>query len=146
MHGHQVLTFFHGSYMNLEVLNEVGIAPELWEVARLSGYDVSIAPRANLVCSDQHCVFGIVATATHEELARLYAHAEEILGETYLPEAVLVETLEGKWLPALCYLCYDMKPRPAASDYVNRILTPAREYGFPEWYVARLQSFLMETG
>ena len=142
MQEYKVLTFFYGSYMNLAVLKEVGIAPEQWEVARLSGYDITIAPRANLVRSGQHCVYGIVARLTHEELTQLYAHAQDMLGETYLPEAVLVETLEGKWLPALCYFCHDMKPRPAANDYVNRITAPAREYGFPDWYIARLQRFL----
>lgn len=137
----KVQTFFYGSYMNFAVLKEMGIIPERWEVTKLSGYDIRIDPRANLVPSEQHSVYGIVATATHEELARLYAHAKDVLGEIYLPEAVLVETLEGKWLPALCYICHDMKPRPAANDYVDRIVKPAREYGFPQWYIERLESF-----
>jgi len=141
----KVQTFFYGSYMNFAVLKEAGLAPEQWEVAKLSGYDIRIAPRANLVHSEQHCVYGIIAAATHEELARLYSHAKEALGETYLPEAVLVETLDGKWLPALCYICHDMKPRPAATDYVDRIVKPAREYGFPAWYIARLESFRSVT-
>jgi hypothetical protein len=137
----KVQTFFYGSYMNLAVLKEAGLEPERWEVAKLSGYDIRIEPRANLTRSEQHCVYGIIATATHEELARLYAHAKEVLGETYLPEAVLVETMDGKWLPALCYICHDMMPRPAATDYVDRIVNPARQYGFPEWYIERLESF-----
>ena len=66
------------------------------------------------------------------------------LGEIYLPEAVLVETLDGKLLPALCYICHDMKPRPAANDYIDRVVKPAREYGFPEWYIERLESFRPE--
>ncbi len=127
--------------MNFAVLKEMEISPERWEVAKLNGYDIRIGPRANLVPSEQHCVYGIIATATHEELARLYAHAKDVLGEIYLPEAVLVETLDDKWLPALCYICHDMKPRPAANDYVDRIVKPARELGFPEWYIARLKSF-----
>jgi hypothetical protein len=63
----------------------------------------------------------------------------------YLPQAVLVETGEGKWRPALCYLCPRMEPRPAEDDYVERIAAPARAYGFPAWYVARLESFRPET-
>ncbi|MCI0697042.1 gamma-glutamylcyclotransferase [candidate division KSB1 bacterium] len=137
----KVQTFFYGSYMNFAVLKEMGIIPERWEVVKLSGYAIRIEPRANLVPSEQHCVYGIITTATHEELARLYAHAKEVLGETYLPEAVLVETLDGKWLPALCYICHDMKLRPPANDYVDRIVKPARELGFPEWYIERIESF-----
>ena len=74
----------------------------------------------------------------------MYAHDYDdavVPGETYLPEAVLVRTQAGLWRPALCYLCPAMVPRPADGDYVERIVTPAREFGFPEWYLARLESF-----
>jgi len=128
----KVWTFFYGSYMNFNVLKEVDYVPDCWEVARLNGFDIRIQPRANLVRSEQHCVYGIIATATHEELSRLYAHAKDVLGETYLPEAVLVETRDGKWKPALCYIAPIMEPRPAANDYIDRIAGPAKEFGFPE--------------
>jgi hypothetical protein len=137
----KVWVFFYGSYINFAVLWEVGLVPEQWEAARLDGFDICIRPRANLVRSDRDCVYGIVATATHAELARLYAHAREVLGEVYLPEAVLVRTRAGLWRPALCYLCPDMAPRPADNAYVERIAAPARVLGFPDWYVARLESF-----
>jgi hypothetical protein len=141
MAGPKVWVFFCGSYINFGVLREVGLMPEQWEVARLGGFDIRIQPRANLVPSEQHCVYGIVATATHAELARLYAHARDVLGETYLPEAVLVQTLTGLWRPALCYLRPEMAPQPADNAYVERIAEPARDFGFPQWYVARLESF-----
>ena len=137
----KVWTFFYGSYMNLDVLKEVGLIPERVEVARLNGFDIRIGPMANLVRSDQHCVYGILATATHAELKRLYEHAQNILGGTYLPEAVLVETLEGKWRAVLCYIAPEMEFKPPSNDYVERIVKPAREFGFPQWYVERLESF-----
>ena len=110
-------------------------------MARLHGYDIKIEPRANLERSDADTVYGILATATHRQLDDLYAHAQEVLGETYLPEAVLAETLDHEWRPALCYICPDMKPRSADPDYVARILGPARQYGFPSWYIDRLARF-----
>ena len=85
----KVWVFFYGSYMNLDVLREVDLVPERWEVGRLGGFDIRIRPRANLIRSDRDSVYGIAATATHPELARLYAHARDVLGEVYLPEAVL---------------------------------------------------------
>jgi hypothetical protein len=138
----KVWTFFYGSYINFEVLKEVDLVPESWEVARLGGFDIRIGPRANLVRSDTDVVYGITATATHDELTRLYAHAKDVLGELYLPEPVLVETLDGKWRSALCYICPYMEPRPADPAYVERILGPARTYGFPQWYLDRLAEFL----
>jgi Gamma-glutamyl cyclotransferase, AIG2-like len=137
--------FFYGSYMNLAVLREVNIVPDRWEVARLRGYDIRIEPRANLVRADSACVYGVLAAATHEELKRLYAHAKDVLGETYLPEAVLTETIDGRYRPALCYIAPEMTLRPAPADYVDRIVDPARELGFPDWYVERLSSFKQQA-
>jgi hypothetical protein len=28
-----------------------------------------------------------------------------------------------------------------SNDYIDRIVGPAKEYGFPDWYIARLESF-----
>jgi hypothetical protein len=141
----KVWIFFYGSYINLDVLQEVEFSPDRVEVARLFGFDIRIQPLANLFRSDQSCVYGIVATATHAELDRLYAHAEHVLGGRYLPEAVLVETLEGNWRPALCYIAPSMEPAPASNDYLERIVQPARAYGFPDWYINRLERFRTDT-
>lgn len=137
----RVWVFFYGSYMNFDVLREVNLAPAQWEVAVVSGFDISIRPRANLVQSAEHRVYGILATATHSELGRLYAHAKDVLGETYLPQAVLAERPDGGFHPALCYIAPEMDPRPATADYVDRIVRPAKQFGFPEWYIQRLKRF-----
>jgi hypothetical protein len=137
----KVWVFFYGSYMNLDVLAGVSLVPEQHEVGRLSGFEIRIAPRANLLRSDRDCVYGLLATATHRELDRLYAHAREVLGETYLPEAVLVESLDGRLRPAMTYICPEMVPGPADPAYVERIAGPARRLGFPDWYVAKIESF-----
>jgi hypothetical protein len=85
----------------------------------------------------------VLAEVTHAELTRLYAHAQDVLGETYLPHPVLVQAsgaAPGRWWPALCYLAPSMTPARADPAYVERILAPARELGFPEWYLARLRA------
>ena len=83
-----VAVFFYGSYMNPDVLREVNYVPERMETAVLSGFDIRIEPRANLVRSAEHSVYGVLTSGTHAELARLYAHARHILGEAYMPEAM----------------------------------------------------------
>ena len=135
-----VAVFFYGSYMNRLVLAEVGLAPARFEAARLDGYDIRIAPRANLVAAPGRCVYGILADATHDELSRLYVHARDVLGEVYLPHPVLVQVPTGGWFPALCYLADVMTSRPPDPAYVDRIVAPARAHGFPEWYIARLEA------
>lgn len=136
-----VTTFFYGSYINRAVLREVDLVPERFEVARLPGYDISIRPLANLVPSDENTVYGVLASTRHSELARLYQHAQEVLGGLYLPHPVIAFTLAGQAEPALCYLAPSLTPSPPDPAYVRRIVDPARELGFPAWYVERLEAF-----
>ena len=96
MSSQSVVTFFYGSYINRSVLREVELSPERFEVARLPGYDISIRPLANLVPSDEHTVYGVLATTTHAELDRLYRHAQEVLGGHYLPHPVVATTASGE--------------------------------------------------
>lgn len=136
-----VAVFFYGSYMNRGVLAEARLTPHSWDVATLAGFDIDIRPRANLVRAPGIAVWGMLATATHVELERLYTHSREVLGEIYLPHPVLVEMASGGHRPALCYICPAMVSRPAASDYLDRILAPAREHGFPADYLNRIERY-----
>jgi hypothetical protein len=136
-----VPTFFYGSFINVDVLRGRGFVPDRIEVARLHGWDIRIRPLANLVRSERDCVYGVLASPTHSDLSRLYAYAKDVLRGAYLPEAVLVETLDGARQPALCYLAQEMPDAPPTAEYVDRIVRPARDLGFPAWYVERLERF-----
>jgi hypothetical protein len=137
----KVPVFFYGSYMSQEVLAEVGIFPDAIEIAVLRGYDIEIRPLANLIRAEAKCVYGALTAATHAELERLYAHARNVLGGSYLPFPVVVEPQQGEPVPALCYISSSLPPGPAASDYIDRIVEPAKRLGFPTWYIAHLESF-----
>ncbi len=137
-----IWTFYYGSNINLEILKRVDYVPDRVEVARLHGFDITISPLANLAPSEHHCVYGILATGTHADLDRLYGrYVKGELGAIYLPEAVLCQTLDGRWIPALCYIAAPTDQARATDDYLDRIVKPARKYGFPEWYIERLESF-----
>jgi hypothetical protein len=87
-------------------------------------------------------VFGVLASATHAELTQLYiGHAQNQLGVSYLPEAVLVVDRDGHFRPTLAYISHDMSSGPVDADYVERIASPAEQHGFPAWYVERIRSF-----
>lgn len=131
----RIRVFFYGSFINRDVLAEAGFRPDRLVVGRLPGFDIRIAPLATLVPSDEHAVYGVLCEATHEELGRLYA--QSWVGE-YLPEAVLVETGEGSWQAALCYIASSAAGQQAPRDYVDRIVGPGRALGFPEWYLTRV--------
>lgn len=137
----RVWVFFYGLFMDSEVLRKYGLEPEGWRVAKLPGYDMQIASRGNLVPSDRHAVYGILVAATHEELARLYDKSNTTLPTQYFPEAVLVEASDGDRVPALCYVAPPAEGGAVDTEYVNALVGLARRFGFPQWYVERLDGF-----
>jgi hypothetical protein len=60
------------------------------------------------------------------EVARLDGHDIRIA-----PRANLVPS---------CYVSPSKAPQPADPAYVERIVKPARDLGFPAWYIERLES------
>ena len=137
----RIPVFFYGSYINRAVLDAAGVSPDGWQKARLDGHRLVIAPRANLVIDRQAECHGFLTTMDHAALARLYDdHARGVLGQAYLPEAVLVTTEEGDSRPALCYLAQEMTPARPDPAYVERIAAPAEAAAFPAAYVAAIRA------
>jgi len=134
----KIAVFFYGSFMRREVMARAGYTPDHIEVAKLNGFDIHIDPHANISRSDQHAIYGILVSATHAQLHKLYAM--DGVG-VFLPEAVLVQTTDGKLQPAMCYIPPARSNQPADREYLERLISVAVEYGFPEWYVARLTRF-----
>ena len=137
----KVWTFFYGSFINRKVLERAGLRLGEFEVGRVRGFDIRIAPLANLIPSAEDYVYGVVTSFTHRELARLYDYARDTLGDVYLPEAVVAEALDGRGRAALCYISSTTGEGPASDDYIDRIVEPARELGFPVEYIDRLEQF-----
>ena len=136
-----VSVFFYGSYINAGVL-ESGIHLDDCEVATLAGYELIIAPRANLRPAAEHIAWGILTRVSHGDLERLYRdHAHRVLGQVYQPFPVIAQLRHGHIRPALCYISLDMRPGPVDPDYVARIATPAAQLGFPKSYVDRIWAF-----
>ncbi len=131
----RVPVFFYGSFIRREVLARGGFQPETTEVVRLSGFDIAFCPHAYISRSEQHSIYGILVHATHQELDRLYSMSG--VG-VFLPEAVVVESRHGGLLPAMCYIPPSRGDQPADTEYIGHLIAAAREYGFPEWYIARL--------
>ncbi|GJJ02982.1 hypothetical protein RugamoR64_35200 [Duganella rhizosphaerae] len=131
----RIPVFFYGSFIRRDVMARAGFQPEKIEVVRLHGFDIAFCPHACISRSDQHSIYGILVHATHQELDRLYSMSGVGI---FLPEAVLVESRLGGLLPAMCYIPPSRGDQPADTEYVGHLIAAARDYGFPDWYVARL--------
>ena len=133
----RIPVFFYGSFIRPEVMARGGLVPERVDVARLGGFDIRFTPHACLVRSAAHAVCGILVQATHDELQRLYSAAG--VG-VFLPEAVLVETTDGAFRPALCFIPPAPGLEPPDGAYLDLLIGAARAHGFPAWYLSRLEA------
>jgi len=132
-----VKVFFYGSFIRRDVQEKAGLVNSSAEVARLNGFDIHVCPHAALSESNEHCVYGLLADVTHEQLDALYSAPG--VGE-FLPRAVTVETRDGKTSPSLCFIPPTYENLPADRDYLEKLISAGREYGFPAWYLAKLAS------
>jgi hypothetical protein len=133
-----VWVFFYGGLINPRILDKVGMKPTRQEPATLSGFDIRISPYVTLVRSAGHIVFGLLMEVTHAELQHMYSQ----LKARYFPEALVVSDAAGCLRPALCYRVWDMPPGQAEVDHVEALATAAESCGFPQWYLAKIRSFL----
>jgi hypothetical protein len=139
----RIATFFYGSFVRRDVMALGDFHPESVEVAKLHGHDIAFDPHANVFRSSQHAICGILVYPTHQELGRLYAR--DGVG-VFLPEAVVVETGDHRWVPALCYMPPSRGSESPDLPYVERLIQAGQEHGFPAWYLRRLDEVRSGSG
>jgi hypothetical protein len=126
--------FFYGLFMDVDVLQEGGVAPVNPRRAFVEGFALRIGQRATLLPLAGAHAYGVIFALTHAELERLYA-APGL--DQYRPEAVLAQTLEGTPVPALCYnLRLAPRPDERNPEYAARLQRVLSKLDFPREYVA----------
>ena len=60
-----IWTFFYGTIMNPTVMKDFGVTVTDVFPAKLTGFELVIRPRPNLVRSDRAVVFGSLMAVTH---------------------------------------------------------------------------------
>ena len=126
--------------MNPDVLSKAEVFLSNAQRGRLDGWDIVIEPRATLRLSDKSCVYGILAKASHTDLDKLYAKDWFGFG-VYLPEAVTVAVDDGRYVPAMCYIAWEMERGQATVEYIDKLIAIAKKYDFPEWYIDKIKRF-----
>jgi hypothetical protein len=129
----RVSAFFYGLFMDIDLLQEKGISVLNPQRAYVDGYALRIGNRATLIPSSGGRSYGMLMALTHDELNRLYS-APGL--EQYRPEAVLVQTLNGDFIPALCYnLLEAPAPDERNPDYATKLQAVLRQLDFPAEYI-----------
>jgi hypothetical protein len=135
-----VWVFFYGTIMNPSVMKDFGVTANKVLPAMLTGFDITIRPRPNLVRSERTSVFGSLITVTHEDLITIYSGLEKNFGVKYLPEAVLATTLDGALRPALCYIVPHLPDAAPDPVFIKQLAQCVRTMGHPEWYAAHVEA------
>lgn len=138
----RVWGYFYGGLINPDIMIKLGMKPERQEQACLAGFELTISPWVNLKPNPQAVSFGLLLYLTHGEIEHVYGQ----LKAKYVPFAVLAQTHSGKLRPALTYVVPEMVPGQADAEHVQNLLKPAEELGFPDWYLAKIRSFLPSAG
>lgn len=134
--------FFYGGLISPKVMQRVGFAPRREALAWLPGFELQISPLVNLVRNPGESVFGLLLETTHAELDRVYGQ----LQAAYFPHPVVAHDMMGGLVPALCYIVPAMVPAQAAASHIQPLLDAGEKLGFPEWYLAKIRSFLPAAG
>ena len=137
----KVDVFFYGTFMNPNVLEDMGVKVDKVIPAKVDGFELSVRPRANLTPAQLSTAYGALTATTHNDLDKLYTSLRKSYGVNYLPEPVLVETLDGLLKPALCYIASEMREGQAPRELIEQLASCVRGLGLPEWYAQHVESF-----
>jgi Gamma-glutamyl cyclotransferase, AIG2-like len=132
----KVNVFFYGLFMDMDLLQQRGLAPSNPQVACLDGYDIESRDRATLILNAAERVYGMVTGLTHEEIGTLYAEPSVL---DYRPEAVLVTLEDDRQVPALCYNLPNVTGSRRNTAYAVRLLEVAKTLAFPGEYLDKLR-------
>jgi hypothetical protein len=125
--------------MDQSLLATKGIEPSDANPGFVDGYSLRIGERATLVRSPGSRAYGTVMDISPGEAAELYAEASVA---DYLPEPVIVETLDGTKVEATCYNLPGDKVTGTNRQYAESLLELATKLRFPDSYLEQIRRAL----
>jgi len=128
--------FFYGLFMDENLLAGKGVRPAAVSLGFVRGYRLCIGERATLVHDPSGRAYGAMMEITPSEAADLYA--EQSVAD-YVPEAVIVELLDGCQVEASCYNLPVDNVTVANREYAQSLLMIATRLGFPDSYLDQIR-------
>ncbi len=128
--------FFYGLFMDERLLKQQGLAASNVRFARLKGYRLRIAQRANLVEDTEATTCGLLIDLPPDEVLRLYSEPSV---SDYQPVSVCAQLEDDSEQPAICYLLpADKSQKGSNTEYAKKLYDLARELRFPDDYLAEI--------
>ena len=135
--------FFYGLFMDEGLLEGKGVKPANVRLGFVDGYRLRIGKRATLEHRPGCRAYGVVMEIARREAAELYAEASVA---DYLPEAVVVELMDGTRCAATCYNLPADKVTGTNKDYAVSLLAVASELGLPDSYLDEIRRASVDDG
>jgi len=132
--------FFYGLFMDVSLLTEKGLHPEMIGPAVLPDYRIHIGERATLVPSAPGRAYGIVMALSDDEARELYSEPSV---REYTPERVRVELLDtGETVETDCYnLPRELGLVGTNPTYAIELSKLVEALGFDSAYVEEVAAF-----
>jgi len=125
--------FFYGLFMDSDVLSKAGVKIVDPRQAYAEDYALVIGNRATLVSEYGKRSYGMVLSVTHIEINKLYSGYGL---EDYCPEAIIVNLMGRKTLPAIVYnLLNPPLPEEANPEYAKNLREVLSKLEFPAEYI-----------
>ena len=131
-----VKIFFYGLFMDERLLATKGIRPSQVSLGFVDGYRLRIGERATLVRDPDSRAYGAMMVIAPNEATRLY---EEKSVTDYMPEAVIVELMDGTQIEATCYNLPSEKVTGTNREYAKSLLDVATRLNFPADYLDEIR-------
>src|SRR2546426_11825201 len=128
--------FFYGSFMDTEVLRNLGVVPKKVETAELKNWSIIFSPLATIVRSEGDSVYGTIAELSQDQVRMLYTRDDL---KHYNPVDITVATKRSKGVSAQCYISKPSTGQNPSEEYLRRVIQAAERLGFPPVYLARLR-------
>ena len=137
MSDRRIDAFFYGLFMDSEVLKKFEVEIVNPRKAYADDFALSTGNRATLVATIGARAYGMVFSVTHAELKKLYCGVGL---EDYCPEAIFVNLMGEKSLPAICYsLLTAPLPDEANFEYAEQLRITLKKLKFPPDYIASVE-------
>jgi hypothetical protein len=121
--------FFHGLFMDEDVLRDRGVSPLRPRSAVVPGYRLRIGRRALLVPQFGAQAFGMVFALTDREIASLYAEPGL---ELYRPESVIASFEDGTFAAVTTFNLSEAHATTEPNlDYAAKLRVVFERLGFP---------------
>lgn len=136
--------FFYGLYMDSRLLEDTGLHPESFGIAKLCNYRIHIGDRATLIPDTGSTTYGVLMKLPGDEASQLYARPEVAGYEAEQVDVTLLND-ESKQSAVSYILPEEALGADPNTEYAKRLAMLVTELGLPSAYAREIAQFASDA-